>query len=264
MSELVIDGVRYESRPEDHECNGCAFTSDEAGCLQGQVECARSRIIWVTAAEVPTGYVPQGYTATLIDANMPGAVSFDASKPFIFVRRAVAAGTPENDLGLELRNTDNLTDPLSDDHEALTFHPLDQKASNPKDAVGVRKAPLSVVPMGVVAEIGVGMLEGASKYGRHNYRGVGVRASVYFDATMRHLISWWEGEDLDPDSGMSHIAKALCSLAVLRDAQMQEMCEDDRPPRSEPFYPRLNEAAAQIVDKHADKKPHHYTLKDGK
>lgn len=155
-------------------------------------------------------------------------------------------------------------DPLSDEHEALTFHPLDQKASNPKDAVGVRKAPLSVVPMGVVAEIGIGMLEGASKYGRHNYRGVGVRASVYFDATMRHLISWWEGEDIDPDSGMSHIAKALCSLAVLRDAQMQQMCEDDRPPRSEPFYPRLNEAAAQIIDKNADKKPYHYTLKDSK
>ena len=209
MSDLVIDGVHYESRPEasgGDPCDGCALRDNDAQCSLAGSQCASEKIIWVKAT----------------------------------------------------------VDPLSDDHEALTFHPLDQKASNPKDAVGVRKAPLSVVPMGVVAEIGVGMLEGASKYGRHNYRGVGVRASVYFDATMRHLISWWEGEDLDPDSGMSHIAKALCSLAVLRDAQMQQMCEDDRPPRSEPFYPRLNEAAAQIVDKHADKKPYHYTLKDGK
>ena len=106
------------------------------------------------------------------------------------------------------------------------------------------------------------MLEGACKYGRSNYRAVGVRTSVYFDATMRHLISFWEGEDLDPDSGMSHITKALCSLAVLRDAQMQDKCIDDRPPRSPEFYLRLNQLAGEIIDRHADKSPHHYTIED--
>ncbi len=137
-----------------------------------------------------------------------------------------------------------------------------KKPSNPKDSIGVRKAPLSVVPMGVVAEMGVGMLEGASKYGRHNYRAIGVRSSVYFDATMRHLIGWWEGEDLDPDSKLSHITKALCSLAVLRDAMLQGKLEDDRPPRSPPFYEELNRLSAETLDRHADKSPHHYTLND--
>lgn len=136
------------------------------------------------------------------------------------------------------------------------------KPTNPKDAIGIRKAPLSCVPMNVVAEIGTGMLEGAAKYGRHNYRAIGVRASVYFDATMRHLISWWEGEDIDPDSGMNHVAKALTSLTVLRDAQLQGKCEDDRPPKSQPFYPQLNDQAAAILDRHADKNPHHYTQKE--
>jgi hypothetical protein len=146
-----------------------------------------------------------------------------------------------------------------DQHLVETFG---SKPTNPKDAIGIRKAPLSVVPMGVVAELGVAMLEGASKYGRHNYRGVGVRASVYFDATMRHLIDWWEGADLDPDSGMSHITKAIASLTVLRDSQMQDKCEDDRPPRSKPFYPALNTAAGQMLDRHADKRPKHYTEAD--
>lgn len=136
------------------------------------------------------------------------------------------------------------------------------KPSNPKDIIGVRKAPLSCVPMNVVAEVGVGMLEGASKYGRHNYRAVGVRSSVYFDATMRHLIAFWEGEDLDPDSGAHHLAKALTSLVVWRDAQMQGMCEDDRPPRSVPFYNGLNAHAGRVIDRNADKNPHHYTIKD--
>lgn len=146
----------------------------------------------------------------------------------------------------------------ADPHLVETFGEV--KPTNPKDAIGIKKAPLSVVPMNVVAEIGVAMLEGASKYGRHNYRGVGVRASVYFDATMRHLIDWWEGVDLDPDSGMSHITKALASLTVLRDAQMQDKCEDDRPPRSKPFYGQLNDASGQLIEKHKDKAPKHYTI----
>lgn len=137
-----------------------------------------------------------------------------------------------------------------------------QKPSNPKDAVGIRKAPLSVVPMNVVAELGVAMMEGALKYGRHNYRGVGVRSSVYFDAAMRHLIAYWEGEDIDPDSGLSHITKAMASLSVWRDAQLQGKCEDDRPPRSEPFYGILNALADQQLTRHADKSPKHWTIAD--
>lgn len=136
------------------------------------------------------------------------------------------------------------------------------KPTNPKDAIGVRKAPLSVVPMNVIAELGVAMLEGSAKYGRHNYRGVGVRASVYFDATMRHLIDYWERADIDPDSGISHITKAIASLTVLRDAQMQGKCEDDRPPCSAEFYPELNAKAAALIDKHAGKDPKHWTRAD--
>ena len=135
----------------------------------------------------------------------------------------------------------------------------ESKPSNPKDAIGIRKAPMSVVPANVMAEVGVAMLEGAAKYGRHNYRDVGVQASVYYDATMRHLMSWWEGEDLDPDSGLSHITKAIASLTVLRDAMMQVRVRDDRPPKSEPFYTTLNAQAAAMLDRHADKSPKHIT-----
>lgn len=106
------------------------------------------------------------------------------------------------------------------------------KDTNPKDAVGVKKwRQFSSVPTTVLAEVGVGMLEGARKYGRHNYRVAGVRASVYLDASMGHLMQWWEGEDIDADSGLSHITKAICSLFVLRDAMIQDMLTDDRPPK---------------------------------
>lgn len=136
------------------------------------------------------------------------------------------------------------------------------KPTNPKDAIGIRKAPMSTVSAAVMAEVGVAMLEGAAKYGRHNYRGAGVRASVYYDATMRHLMDWWEGVDVDPDSGMHHITKAITSLVVLRDAMIQGMVTDDRPPRSVEFYSRLNKLADEILSRHADKAPKHFTIAD--
>ena len=127
------------------------------------------------------------------------------------------------------------------------------KDTNPKDAVGIKKAPMSTVPCPVMMEVGVAMLEGALKYGRHNYRVSGVRASVYYDAQMRHMMQWWEGEDLDPDSGLSHVTKTIASLVVLRDAMMNDMWVDDRPPRSaEGWLVRLNEAAGDLVDKYPD------------
>jgi hypothetical protein len=117
---------------------------------------------------------------------------------------------------------------------------------------------MSAVPANVLAELGVAMLEGAAKYGRHNYRAVGVRASVYYDAALRHLFAWWEGEDIDPDSGVSHITKMLSTLVVLRDAMLNGKLEDDRPPVPAAFYPELNARAAAILDVPREA-PHHYT-----
>lgn len=129
---------------------------------------------------------------------------------------------------------------------------MSSKDTNPKDAVGIKKVPASVVPRNVIADVALGMMEGARKYGRHNYRAIGVRASVYFDATNRHLDAWWEGEDIDPDSGLSHITKAISSLVVLRDAMMNEKMTDDRPPKpvNKNWLVEANNKAKQIIEKY--------------
>jgi hypothetical protein len=133
----------------------------------------------------------------------------------------------------------------------------DTKESNPKDIVGSVKAPMSTVSAQVMGEVGLGMLEGALKYGRHNYRAVGVRASIYYDGTMRHLQSWWEGEDIDPDSGISHVSKAIASLMVLRDSMLQENWDDDRPPKvkNQNWVRDLNAKAAALIAKYPEPKP---------
>jgi hypothetical protein len=107
------------------------------------------------------------------------------------------------------------------------------KPTNPKDAVGIKKPRLYTnVPGNVTREVSVAMMEGSMKYGRHNYRVAGARAGIYVDAAIGHIMDYWEGQDIDPDSGLHHITKAIASLYVLRDAQLRTVCNDDRPPVS--------------------------------
>lgn len=40
-------------------------------------------------------------------------------------------------------------------------------------------------------------------------------AGKYFDAAMRHLTAWISGERLDPESGRSHLAHAICCLLIM-------------------------------------------------
>lgn len=120
------------------------------------------------------------------------------------------------------------------------------KESNPKDLLGCKKPSLSVIPWAPVYEAAGGMLEGACKYARHNYRAVGIRGSVYFDAALRHLVQWWEGEDIDPDSGVNHIGKALSCLLVMRDGMMQGKFIDDRPPKQ--YEGWMADAQKQVDD----------------
>lgn len=126
------------------------------------------------------------------------------------------------------------------------------KDSNPKDAVGIAKAYASTIPRQVLWEVGLAMLEGSLKYGRHNYRKAGVRASVYYDACTRHMDQWWEGEDIDPDSGLSHITKAIAGLVVLRDAMLNNLWADDRPPRNinPAWMQELNARAKDLLERY--------------
>lgn len=141
----------------------------------------------------------------------------------------------------------------------------EKKDSNPKDALGIKKVPLHAIPVRPLLEVGLAMLEGGRKYGTHNYRAVGVRMSTYYDAVMRHMMAWWEGEDNDPDSGVSHLVKAIACLFVVRDSMHMENCIDDRPIQ----YPggigmgAFNKITADLITKYPEcAKPflHHVKL----
>ena len=130
------------------------------------------------------------------------------------------------------------------------------KPTNPKDIAGSSKVPMNSMLSGaVMGEVALALFEGALKYGRHNYRQDGVRASVYYDAVGRHLSAWWEGEDVDEESGLSHITKAMAGLHILRDCSIRGMCNDDRPPKTADFMRELNNKTKALIEKYPNPVP---------
>lgn len=56
---------------------------------------------------------------------------------------------------------------------------------------------------------------GAQKYARDNWQIVPDAKRRYFDAIQRHMWAWKQGEILDPESGIHHLAHAMCGLMFL-------------------------------------------------
>lgn len=58
---------------------------------------------------------------------------------------------------------------------------------------------------------------GAEKYEPDNWKRVPDPNRRYFDAAQRHLWAYKEGEINDPESGVSHLAHALCCIMFMLD-----------------------------------------------
>lgn len=76
------------------------------------------------------------------------------------------------------------------------------------------KPKMGLLPSKALVEEAKVLTFGARKYEAHNWR-KGLEFSRLYDAAQRHLVAWNDGEDLDPESGLSHIAHARCCLGFL-------------------------------------------------
>lgn len=138
------------------------------------------------------------------------------------------------------------------------------KNTNPKDAIGCHKLPMHLWPTTATALGCLALLDGALKYGRANWRASGVRASIYVDAASRHLNAWFEGESVDPDSGIPHLGHALACMAILVDADAAGLLVDDRqvPGGYRPLIEKLTPHVQRLQALHADRAPKHFTISD--
>ena len=68
---------------------------------------------------------------------------------------------------------------------------------------------------------------GAQKYSAHNWR-QGFVYSRLTAAALRHIHAFNDGEDLDPESGLPHIAHAGCCIMFLLNMVLTRPDMDDR------------------------------------
>jgi len=89
------------------------------------------------------------------------------------------------------------------------------------------KPDLSLVPFSAQCVEAKVFQFGAGKYGRDNFK-AGMESHRLVAAAMRHIGAYWEGEDLDPESGLSHLGHARCCLAMLIELERLGKLKDTR------------------------------------
>ncbi|KAF0171010.1 MAG: hypothetical protein FD160_3767 [Caulobacteraceae bacterium] len=77
------------------------------------------------------------------------------------------------------------------------------------------KLRFDLVPPGTLGPIVQVLAYGAKKYTENGWMEVPDARRRYYAATIRHLTAWWEGEELDPESGLPHLAHAGANLMFL-------------------------------------------------
>jgi hypothetical protein len=92
------------------------------------------------------------------------------------------------------------------------------------------KPQLGLIPPEALLKIATVLGFGAAKYGVNNWRDDGGRSPWIrtYSSIQRHLNAWHAGEDLDPESGQSHLAHATTQLIILMIHQMEHPECDDR------------------------------------
>ena len=77
------------------------------------------------------------------------------------------------------------------------------------------KSEYGLLPPFALEETVKALTFGAQKYERGNWIKVPDSKRRYFDAMERHIWAWKRGEQMDPESGLHHLAHAMCCLMFL-------------------------------------------------
>lgn len=89
------------------------------------------------------------------------------------------------------------------------------------------KPPMSLLSTTALVEIAKVLEFGKNKYSANNWRS-GFNWSRLLDSAMRHLTAFNDGEDKDPESGLSHLAHLGCCILFLLEFEQTHPELDDR------------------------------------
>jgi hypothetical protein len=89
------------------------------------------------------------------------------------------------------------------------------------------KPPMNLLSREALEQTAMVMGFGKEKYAAHNWR-KGFAWSRPLSAAMRHIMAFNDGEDKDPESGLSHLAHAACCIMFLLEFEKTHKHLDDR------------------------------------
>jgi hypothetical protein len=89
------------------------------------------------------------------------------------------------------------------------------------------KSRLDLIPPHAIKALGDTFAYGAKKYADRNWE-KGMDWGRVYAATQRHLNEFWSGNDIDPESGLQHLAQAMFGCAVLLEYGRAGVGRDDR------------------------------------
>lgn len=92
---------------------------------------------------------------------------------------------------------------------------------------GVKPERYDLIPVDALAAVARLYGQGAKKYAEHNWR-AGYEYSKSYAAMQRHANQFWNGEDVDPEMGESHLAAVIFHAMTLLTFQQEHPEFDDR------------------------------------
>lgn len=90
------------------------------------------------------------------------------------------------------------------------------------------KLQYGLVPPHALEEMVKVLTFGAQKYEPDNWKRVPDGKRRYFDAAMRHLWAYKRGEEFDPETGIHHLAHALCCINFILDLDLDPTPENPK------------------------------------
>jgi len=89
------------------------------------------------------------------------------------------------------------------------------------------KARYGLLPAVSLEEVVMVLTYGAQKYDPENWRRVDNAKERYFDALQRHIWAWKRGETNDPETGLHHLAHAICNALFVCELELEDKNETE-------------------------------------
>ena len=97
------------------------------------------------------------------------------------------------------------------------------------------KPKMHLLPPKAINEVAKVLTFGAQKYDEENWRKLEDLQSRYSSGALRHIFAHLDSEDLDPESGLSHLAHAICCLLFKLEIELENAKIEEEKPREVDF-----------------------------